>query len=473
MPDKKAVRTHVTRAGVGLAITAGAVGAIVLLGSFAMPTIELTPTAATVDTAQNATRTLACAGSALELGADPSRPLLAIPSGSTSVTVQNSTGNVTSTTSFARESESSSGVMLQLDGEQLYEQALSESQQLQTGAFQGLLATQCIEATNETWIVGGTTTVGSVTILSLTNPGDVPATVFVNVFDAEGPVDSLQSAGTVVPPRSQRTVSLNGAAPDRESIAVQVLSRGAKVVATMQESLVEGLTPVGVDTVQGIDKPQKQLVIPGITTPVIEGVSTVDQHGHDHAEHTIRLLAPGEQGGTATITAVNAEGKTLKLANKYLQPGEVTEIALEKLTNEYTTVLVDAEVPVVASVTGVAHGTSTEDITWFTAAREITREIPLAVPAGPDAQLTLYNPNDTAVTVDLSLGDGKVDQDTVRVKIPAKSSIRQAVNAGAGYQLLPSGTIYAGLSFAGDGLLSGFPVAAPLASANTVSVYTR
>lgn len=104
--DMGQLRIHLGRAGVGLAITGGAVAAIVLVGSVAMPKIELQPASATIDTAASATRTLACAGSALELGADPARPLLAIPTGVTELTLQDATGYAGKTSSFARESDS-------------------------------------------------------------------------------------------------------------------------------------------------------------------------------------------------------------------------------------------------------------------------------------------------------------------------------------------------------------------------------
>lgn len=479
-PENKQLRMHLGRAGVGLAITGGAVAAIVLVGSFAMPTIELEPASATIDTAASATRTLTCAGSALELGADPSRPLLALPMGATTFTLQDATGYAGKTTNFARESDSTggmegagSGVMLEVEGDQVYAEALAESEIAQSSALKGLLTTQCIEASNESWIVGGTTTLGSVTLLSLTNPGDVPATVFVNVYDDKGPVESLQSSGVVVPPKSQRTVSINGAAPERSSLAMQVLSRGAKVVATLQESLVEGLNPIGVDTVQGVDKPRKQLVIPGVTTPVVAGVNTIDDHGHDRAGHTLRLLAPGDTGGIVKVTGVNAEGKTVKLISEYVHPHAVTEFALEELTEEFTTVLVDAEVPVVASVTGLGVGTTGEDIAWFTAAPVIDREIAVAVPDGPNAQLTLYNPSDEAVIIDLVAGKGDTPKANLTLTVPAKSSVRQAVKANSGYQLLTGAAVHAALSFTGDGLLSGFPLVPPAGSAETVQVYTR
>lgn len=478
--DTKQLRVHLGRAGVGLAITGGAVAAIVLVGSFAMPQIELEPASATIDTAASATRTLTCAGSALELGADPTRPLLALPMGATTLTLQDATGYADKTSNFARESDSSggmegagTGVMLQVDGDQVYAEALAESEIAQSSALKGLVTTQCIEATNESWIVGGTTTLGSVTLLSLTNPGDVPATVFVNVYDDKGLVESLQSTGVVVPEKSQRTVSINGAAPERGSLAVQVLSRGAKVVATMQESLVQGLNAMGVDTVQGVAKPSTQLVIPGVTTPIVAGVNTVDDHGHDRAGHTLRVLAPGDTGGIVKVTGVNAEGTTVKLVSEYVHPQAVTEFALEELTEEFTTVVVDAEVPVVASVTGLGVGATGEDIAWFTAAPAIDREIAVAVPDGPDAQLTLYNPSDEAVIVDLVAGQGNTPDANLTITLPARSSVRQAVKANSGYQLLTGTAVFAALSFTGDGLLSGFPIVPPAGAAETVQVYTR
>lgn len=474
--DRRKAVTHLSRAGVGLGVTGVAVAGILVLGSFAMPTIELAPQAANIETGQSATRTLACAGAALELGADSARPLLAIPTGSATLTEHDAIGGGAKRESYTRESDSpgaGTGVLLEMAGDQTYAQALSESETSASSALKGLVTTQCIEATNESWIVGGTTTLGSVTLLSLTNPGDVDATVFVNVFDDKGPVDSLQSAGVVVPPKSQRTVSLNGAAPDRATLAVQVLSRGAKVVATMQESLVQGLNPAGVDTVQGVAQPEKELVITGITTPRVEGVATVDEHGHDEAGHTLRVLAPGDKGGIVKAFGVNAEGKRVNLISEYVKSGAVTEFALEKLTDAESTVVLESEVPIVASITGLAKGTAGVDIAWFTASPVIDREVPVAVPDAPGALISIYNPSGETVLVDLVAGDGSAAENNITLSIPAKSSVQKQVKANTGYQLLAGAPVFAALSFGGDGLISGFSIVPPLPALETVAVYTR
>ncbi len=473
MADKKTVFTRLGRAGVGLAVTAGSFGAIIVLSTFAMPTIELQPQAAAVDASSNASRTIACNGSMLELGADPAQPLLAVATGTSAVTAHSATGDEAQQSSFAREGEGAgagSGVLYELNGDQVYAQAFSESESPATGSLRGYVATQCVEASSESWIVAGTTTTGSVSILSLTNPGDVPATVFVKVFDDQGEVESLQSAGVVVQPKSQKNVSLNGYAPDRKMLAVQVVSRGAKVVATLQESLVLGLAPSGVDTVQGISSPAKNLVIAGIETPAS---AAADEHGNSDAGHTLRIVAPGAKGGTFTAYGVNAEGKRENLVTEYLHPAQVAEFSLETLTAEFTSVVIEAEVPVVASITGIAKGGAGEDIAWFAPDPALTREVPFAVPAGPNPMLTIYNPNDADVTVDLVAGQGNTEDANLKIAVPAKSSVRQPVVAGSGYQLLAGGKIYAAISFAGDGAMSGFPLTPPADSADQVLVYTR
>lgn len=481
-PRSPLLKANLTRAGVGLAVTGCVVAGIVLVGSVALPSIELTPAAAEIDTSSSSTRVLACAGSALDLGGDPSNPLLGISTGMSEVTVHDAANAQTTDLSFARESDAAtgggsfgmgSGIALEVGGDDAYAVAMSESEQVAADTLGGFMATQCLEPSNESWIVGGTTTLGSVTLLSLTNPGVVPATVFVRVFDQEGLVESLQSAGVVVPPQSQRTVSINGAAPERASLAVHVLSRGAKIVTTMQESLVEGLAPVGLDTIQGAEKPSTSLVIPGITSAKVEGVETVDEHGNDEAGHTLRLLAPGDTGGMVTVIGVDETGETVPLVSDYLQAGVVADFPLTELTEEFGTVLVDAEVPVVGAVSAFVIGSGSEDIAWFAAAPMIDREIPVAVPNGPSPSLALYNPGDGVLTVQLVAGEGNQPEANQRVSIPAKASVRVPVNPASGYQLLTDAPVFAALSFEGDGVLSSFPIVPPLTSADTVLVYTR
>lgn len=471
--------TFTGRAGTGILVTAVGAAAVLVFGSLVLPSITLTPTAAVVDTSGTTTRALVCNGSLLELGADPTQPLLALPVGSSTVVTQSADGVPLDAESFARENEqgsfsgasAGSGVMFETIGETAYQQAAAESETAATENLKGFTANQCVEPATETWLVGGTTTTGSSTILSLVNPGDVPATVFVTVFDTEGKVESLQTAGVVVAPQSQRTVSINGYAPDRASLAVQVVARGSKVLATLQESLVEGLTPAGVDTVQGVSKPANRLVVAGVRS---FGGGAVDEHGHSGAGHTLRVLAPGNDGSVLNVIGVDAEGKQTKLLTEYLAAGKVTDLALEGLIEGMSTVLVEAEVPVVASITGSAVGAAGEDIAWFAPATEITREIAVAVPGGPSPELVVYNPNERVIDVQLVPNEAGGGQAAAqRLQIAAGASVRVPVASASGLQLVTEQPVFAALSFAAEGAVAGFAVRAPLATADAVRVYTR
>ena len=103
----------------------------------------------------------------------------------------------------------------------------------------------------ESWIVGGATTTGSADILLIANPGDVPATVELTVFDTDGP--GVPPGGElVVAPQTQRAVPIAGLALGEASPVIRVSATGAPVTAALQASITRTLLPGGVDLVGAI-----------------------------------------------------------------------------------------------------------------------------------------------------------------------------------------------------------------------------
>src|SRR5690606_38739498 len=143
-------------------------------------------------------------GSFAVLGADPARPGVAVPTGVASLTFA---GAASSQTELTREEAGgSSPAVLTVPATESF--AAAQTQAVVTETLRGLTAAACTEPTNEQWLIGGATMLGVSTTLSLGNPFDVPATVQLTVYDENGPVDSAQTSGVLVPPGSERTISL-------------------------------------------------------------------------------------------------------------------------------------------------------------------------------------------------------------------------------------------------------------------------
>lgn len=463
-------RTAVLRAGAGLVITGAAVAGVMLLGNVTVPVLKNEPASAIVDTTQLSSRTLVCSGSLQELGADPAAPGDSVPRGTASVTAS---GPAPEARPLERARPGDSGsqpTVFESDDEERDLIALAQSQQTSTGAFGGLSAVACAEPASEQWLVGGNTSVGSASTVTVSNPGAVTATVTLGVFAVDGEVPSRASAGLVLPAGSQQTVSLNGYAPDQAALAVRVLSRGAAVTAVLQEARVTGLKSAGLDTVNAQIAPAEELIIPGLRSPRGDGVAAVDGHGHNTTPVTVRVLVPGEEAGEIVVTGLRADGGSAEVATVTGEPGKVQDLVLEDLTEDFLAVRISAAVPVLGAALTVAPSKTGQDFAWQVPATPITGAAGLAVAAGPAPQLSLVAAGDEPATVTLTPWAGG---DPIEITVPAGGALRQDIGAGATYRVETDAPVSASVTYGGDALVSGYPVNPAYVQERELRVFPR
>lgn len=146
----------------------------------------------------------------------------------------------------------------------------SQSQEAATESLAGFAATACGEASSDSWLVGGSTDIGRTSLVLLSNPTTVVATVALSVYGETGLVDSPGSTGILVQPNSQRIISLAGLAPNLKSPVVHVTSQGGQVLASLQQSVIRGIQPGGVDLLGATNGPALVQNIAGliVTAPV-------------------------------------------------------------------------------------------------------------------------------------------------------------------------------------------------------------
>lgn len=218
---------------------------------------------------------------------------------------------------------------------------------VEAGDARGLAAASCRAPGGEGWFVGGSTSVGATATLVLTNPGLTVAQVELELFGPTGPVEATTTQH-VVAPGATKVVDLGGAAPDLAALVAHVTVSGGMVTAHVQDTAVRGFTPAGTDLVVPGAGPATRQVVTGLVTPATE-VGSPDAP-------VLRLLAPGGTDAAAELTVLGADGVVdLPGARDVpLRAGEVTDVPLGGLPEGDYTVVVDADVPVVAgAVTSV------------------------------------------------------------------------------------------------------------------------
>ncbi len=452
------------RATVGALVIGVGATVAVLLNSWPLPSVERAPVAVAVDTLNGAEQSLICPGSFSELGADASRAQVAIPTGSATVV---SAGAIGSTFELQR-TEPGGSLPVVLRAGAGDPTAAAQAQNVSTETLRGLSAASCAEAAHDQWIVGGSTALGTSTTLSLGNPSDVPATVQIRLFDDSGEIVQGKT-GVLVPARSERTVSLNGYAPGRERLAVNVTSTGAAVTASVGIGHVISLSPFAVDTVTRQLAPSMLQVIPGVTN--------ISDHEHggpgdagelDPFPVVVRLLAPGGESGTAKIRAVAKDGTSTDLGQATFEGGKVTDFPIQHWPEEADGMIIEASSPIVSGVQASSDDGVNHDYAWFAPAPMIEADLKFAAAIVPGGRLVLVNPgeSDARVTIDDAADTSKTQQ----VTVPAGAALPVAARPSS---MIESDTpIAAGVRVTAGGL-AGYPVLAPQQRAGALTVFPR
>ncbi|WP_022885003.1 DUF5719 family protein [Glaciibacter superstes] len=343
----------------------------------------------------------------------------------------------------------------------------SQSQTASGETLSGFAAAACGEAASDSWLVGGSTDIGHTSLVLLSNPTEVVATVDLIVYSETGLVDAPGSTGILVQPGSQRIVSLAGLAPNVKSTVVHVQSQGGQVAASLEQSLIHGIVPAGVELIGPSTQPTTVQSIVGlqVTTPV----AAVTDDGHDHADEgvpAIRVLVPGDSPATVQIgvqsESGSADGTSLQVE---LEPGIATEVPLDGLTPGSYTVTLDSNQPVVAAARTTATGEA-EDFAWFTTSGTLSRDFLLGVADGPTPTLHVFNSKATDAELTLTPQSGEA----IDLVVPGGQSVIVSLKPSSRYSVSGADGTVASVGYAGDGRVSSFAVqpAGPLATPITV-----
>lgn len=339
----------------------------------------------------------------------------------------------------------------------------SQSQTAATETLGGLAVAACAEARSDSWIVGGSTDVGRTSLLLLSNPTTVLATVDLSVFGETGPVDAPGATGILVQPGEQRIVSLAGLAPNVKSPVVHVESSGGQVAATLQQSRIRGIEPGGVELLGASSGPALDQVIAGlqVTTPPTRGAAGITVEGFPEDTPSVRVLVPGDESATVDVGVTSATGGAAgDSVQVEIEPGIATEIPFPALVPGSYSVELTSDQPIVTGARTATEGT-TQDFAWYAASDVLAESFLVSVAAGPAPTLHLVNTSPEAATLTVTPETGAA----VTVTVPADSPARFALVAGARYLFTGATGIVASVGYSGNGELSSFPLnpAGPLA----------
>jgi hypothetical protein len=473
MPSRRTLATVGARVAVGI-IGLAVAGATLAAAAFVpLPGHTTTVPSSTV-TPVPADQQLVCPGPLLDLAADSSDATGLTAFGTPSVVAGASDGANPSISSLKAPDDSTA----KFGGPQLVRipapagassaplASAAQLQLAQTEDISGLATATCGAATADEWLVGGSSDLGQTTLVLLSNPTKVQASVDLAVYSESGQVAAPGAKGILVDPGSQKVVPLAGIAPDAKAPIVHVQASGGQVFASLQQSLVRGVQPGGVEMIGATAAPGTKAVIPGVVVATQPGAGGTDAGAADTP--ALRLLTTGSSPATVSIGIVAEQGtQGGSTASATLQPGIVQEVPLNRVVDGTFTITVTSSQPVVvAARTLTADGS---DFAWFGAGTALNSSSMVSVPQGPGASLHLSNPTSSPAVVTVTAPDGSAQ----KVTVPASGGAPAAVSNPGGYTITGSKGLYASLSYSGASQLSSSLVYPPGPQQSPITVYPQ
>ena len=221
------------------------------------------------------------------------------------------------------------------------------------GDLQGLAAATCQTPSNDFWLAGASTTVGRTAVLTLANSTKSPATVSLELFGAAGPIQAPGGKALVLAPGASHAVVLSGLAPDQGQLTVHVRSTGGAVTGFIQQSVLRGLTPGGVDFLQPSEGPAAGTVIAGVRVQDPAAAAKVAaQAGYEDATTALQVTVPGASDAVVEVKAYGPSGQAALPDGGVFTAaaGKVSTLPLSGLPQGTYTLSVKSDSAVVAGV---------------------------------------------------------------------------------------------------------------------------
>ncbi|MDQ0732902.1 DUF5719 family protein [Arthrobacter sp. B1I2] len=282
------------------------------------------------------------------------------------------------------------------------------------GDLQGSAAAACGQPSNDQWLTGASTTIGRTSVLALTNASSTPATVSLELFGAGGQIQAPGSRGLLVAPGTTRSVVLAGLAPNESHLTVHVRSAGGPVAASIQQSVLRGLTPGGVDFISAGTAPAVRQVMTGVDIQDPAGVAALTaQPGYGDAGPALELTVPGASDAVVEIKLYGRDGQHALPSGGVItaKAGSTTEVSLAGVPAGQYTVAASSDVSFVAAARlsrGLQAG-QPSDVAWAASAVRLGSQHVVPVPKGGLRQL-VFGALDARATITYApiTADGKV-----------------------------------------------------------------
>ncbi len=238
------------------------------------------------------------------------------------------------------------------------------------GSTRGLAALACTSPTTDQWFVGGGSSVGRTTTITLVNDEDGAAQVVVEVYGPSGRVIAPGGEGVALAPHGRIALRLTALAPGLRTAAVHIRTTSGRVMAAVLDQESRGVNSKGLEWIPGTVA-SRHVVIPG---------------GDGSATNKIlSVVATGSTDANVNITLITSDGRFVPAGHETLDAaaGRVVSTDLTAATaGQVFGIELTSDQPIVAGLRAYA---STRTASTDT---EISAGIPPLVDVGVSVGLT-------------------------------------------------------------------------------------
>jgi Family of unknown function (DUF5719) len=288
--------------------------------------------------------------------------------------------------------------------------AANQIQLASESTLSGLAGAQCQQPAHEQWLIGGDTTVGRESVLVLTNPSQVAATLDIEIFNQAGAVEAIGLNGFAVAPGQTQLVQLSSIVPRTKTFVVHITGQGGAIGAWIQQKVVRGLNAQGVDYIGPNPEFGKVQFVPGVLIRGSKIAKKLAKTNDDYSDlsPTVRVYVPGENSAKVTIQVLGSNPKSFgTVVQQDVVAGRVADISISGLADGDYVAIVSANVPIAASmkisrVAGTAKPAI--DFALLAAATANVEERSIRVPTSGISKLSLVNAANEPASVQIVVG---------------------------------------------------------------------
>lgn len=302
----------------------------------------------------------------------------------------------------------------------------------------GLSSLNCAQPVNQGIFITGNNTVGTESLLIVSNPQQSETVVDLEVLGFEQPAKEK----LVLAPGEQKYLSLSGLAGDASVYGLRFRSSGGSVSVVMQQRAISGLQPTGLETSDWLTEPS-----PAGAFPIVKVLGSQLSPEAALTQPTLRIYNPSQNPAKIAVSLFSSSNS--KKVNITVEPNQFLDTRLD-LSDGNWSARFESDTEVFAAVRNPVFGQAA-DFEWLYPANEI--ENSLQIPLSRPGELHLVNPSSVEISYQIE-GYGQIQ---------LAANERRTLDFSSEKILISGKEIWAAVSFTNSG---GYAVIEPKENRN-------